>query len=80
MGETGLIGSKNPLDAIVVGWKIMLVSYDYDFQTVVGNLLYFFITVYLIIVMLNLLISIVSSTYERVNSQMKVTDFKVKAS
>jgi len=57
----------------------MLVHYDYDYQTHVGKMVYLVNSVWLIIIMLNLLISIISHTHDEVNSTRKATDYKVKA-
>ena len=80
MGEKGLIGSKNLFLAIIHSWKAMLVDFNYEYQTIVGTVLYVGFTMLIIIVMLNLLISIVGNTYSEVSATKKGTDYKVKGS
>lgn len=92
MGESGLNGDVIPgtesslrpgiVDfgqASVVAWQIVLVNNDYQYKYWPGNIVYFFYTVFLVIIMLNLLIAIISNTYDRVNNTRKGTDYKIKA-
>lgn len=72
-------GDTNLFNSFMVCWSIMLVDYDYDFQTRMGKIVYVGFTVWLIIVMLNLLISIISETHNKVILTKKATDYKVKS-
>ena len=57
----------------------MLGSGNYSFKTKTGVLLYGFATIFMPIGMLNMVISVVSDTYERVQMNKKVQDLKMKA-
>lgn len=47
-------------------WDLMLGDYDYRFNTELGIILYYICTVFVQIAMLNIVISVVSDTYDRV--------------
>jgi len=47
-------------------WDLSLGSASYKFQTLTGWIIYFFAELFLVVVMLNLVISVVSDSYERV--------------
>jgi len=77
MGETGLVGDSPTLtDAFMTSWSIMLVDHDYEWKTFVGQLVYLAFTIFLIIIMLNLLIAIISNTFNNVQQTKKATDYK----
>jgi len=84
MGEKGLISEVgNPptiMDGFMVSWSIMLVDHDYEYKTTTGSLIYLVFTIWLIIIMLNLLIAIISNTFAKVQETKKATDYKMKAS
>ena len=57
----------------------MLGGGDYTFKTVIGVLLYVCATIFMPIAMLNMVISVVSETYDRVRSIKQVQDMILRA-
>lgn len=79
MDETDLVGGgTNMIDAFMTCWSIILVDHDYEYQTVIGKTVYLVMSTWLIIIMLNLLIAIVSATHESVDEHKGPTDYKIK--
>ena len=78
MNEVGLIGSTSTRDAFMTCWSIMLVDNDYSYKTFVGKLVYLCFSIWLIIIMLNLLIAIISATHAKVDQTKNATDYKIK--
>ena len=76
MGENGL-SDPNFFTAFMKTWGLMLVSFEHDYTSFAGKAIWFINTIWLIIVMLNLLISIISNTHDEVQQNKKATDYKV---
>jgi hypothetical protein len=67
---------KNPFTAIITTYRMLFGDYDYEVfrnnnHYIVSNILFFGFTLIVIIVILNLLISLLGNTFERVHSNYK---------
>ena len=59
-------GTTNVFDAFFNSWKIMLVDWDLEWKSMVGKAAYFGFSMFLIVIMLNLLIAVISKTHDQV--------------
>ena len=57
----------------------MLIDWDYKAVTIVGKIVYLTFSVFLVIIMLNLLIAIISNTFANVQETKVATDYKIKS-
>ena len=66
MGEEYTDEEPNLLNAFQLTWALMLSDNEYRFKTRMGWFAYFVFTIFLVVIMLNLLISVVGDIYDRV--------------
>jgi len=80
MEETNLVGGDDKfLDGFMTCWSIIMVDHDYEYKTFVGKVIYLIMTTWLIVIMLNLLIAIISKTHQEVDEFKEPTDYKIKS-
>ena len=78
--ETGPPTDGTIKDAFDKAFKTMLVDNDYnEFKTNEGYFIYYVGNILLVVIMLNLIISVVSDSYDKVNHLMRTSNLRLKA-
>jgi len=77
--EIPYVGFTPLVKAFTQVWDLMLGDNDYRFKTPIGLIAYYVCTVFVQIAMLNIVISVVSDTYDKVVMSKKKYDLRTKA-
>ena len=71
--------ADSTFDQFMNCWSIALINFDENYETPIGKLMYFFLSLLFNIIMLNLLISIVGNSYSEFNAIREPQDYKAKS-